>query len=433
MNIRINPTHWLGRLLQVIEQRLWVCSVNYNLFLATTPITTVSIQAITTAKAQLSGAVINRERMRERIISPTDIEPQEFYIPPIASQAEFGNKGTAFERLPEMLQQWCRSGRRAYSPTPDLQKFLEIASVGEMHWKDILFPFPSFAIKLPIPIMLREGPKGELIDTVLVSTKDNMLSIMAIGADTERSKVFAPSFTNEVDRLVKQRKWNKVRRAMNTIKTKDLYSPSVICFWMPLEWESPINDIAHEDIAVIPCGQIQAGEVAANMMTDKTAPLIKDKGTIPDDALLLVRIVVGLCLHLDMLRTRPDPNMTPTWTPSGSKVVEWVSVGDSTELCELHTSHELSPLEKEAHIVIRRVGLSEALKVLAIHGRSAHWRRPPRKGSDPTCPKSVYVRWTLVGAKNLDTGTMPVGTESKVSVQTLRQYLMTPSKLSRLL
>jgi len=36
----------------------------------------------------------------------------------------------------------------------------------------------------------------------------------------------------------------------------------VICFWMPLEWESPINDIAHEDIAVIPCGQMRVGEIA---------------------------------------------------------------------------------------------------------------------------------------------------------------------------
>jgi len=72
--------------------------------------------------------------------------------------------------------------------------------------------------------MLREGSMEEPIDTVLVSTKDNMLSILAIGADIERSKVFASSFIGEIDRLVRQRKWNKVRRAMNTIKTKDLYS-----------------------------------------------------------------------------------------------------------------------------------------------------------------------------------------------------------------
>ena len=408
-----NPTHWLGRLLDMIEQRLWVCSINYNLFLATSSTTKASPQSVITAKAQLSGAVANRERIRERIVSPIDIEPQEFHIPSIASQAEFGNKGPVFERLPEMLQQWCRAGRRAYSPAPDLQKFLEIASVGGMHWKDICFPFPSFAIKLSIPLIMAENGQETSIDTILVSNKDNVLQILAIGSDVERSKIIAPQFIREVDRLAKDRKWNKVRRAMMTMKIKDLYCPSAMGFWVPLEWEKPIGDLAHEDVEIARCEQRRSGEIVAGMLNGDVYVPAKSKETIPDNCLLMVRIVVGLCFHLETLRSQTDASAS-AWVPSGSPVVEWRSVGDAAELCEIYASHKLSPLEERAHTEIRRLGPREAHKALSIHGRSAHWRRPPGKGSDPTCPKSVYVRWTIVGAKNLDAGTMPVGTESIV-------------------
>ena len=230
MNIETNPVHRLGRFLQIMEQRLWLCAKSFTCFRATaSPAAFLETNAAEMAVKQMKGAVQNREKLRERIMSATDIDPSEFNIPAGASLGEFGGKGLIFSRYPTLLQDWCRAGRKAYSLSADLQKFLEIAALSRMRWKDVTFPFPSFAIRLAVPIMIKESGGEQAIDTVLVSKRGTTLSVLAIGDDVERTKLFSAPFMAAVDQFEKRARWNKVRRELNgKIGKKDLYVPAAM-------------------------------------------------------------------------------------------------------------------------------------------------------------------------------------------------------------
>ena len=73
----------------------------------------------------------------------------------------------AFDRVATALATWCRSSRRIYRLSAELQALLRATSLKDVRWSDVVLPFASFAVELPQPIV---GANGHIYDFVLVSS-----------------------------------------------------------------------------------------------------------------------------------------------------------------------------------------------------------------------------------------------------------------------
>lgn len=73
--------------------------------------------------------------------------------------------------LPIELHDWSISSRRVYAMSEDLQMLLQIASLKNVCWSDITWPFPSFALNLPFPI---RNALGVTFRTMLVSQPESL-------------------------------------------------------------------------------------------------------------------------------------------------------------------------------------------------------------------------------------------------------------------
>jgi hypothetical protein len=118
------------------------------------------------------------------------------------------------------------------------------------------------------------------------------------------------------------------------------------------------------------------------------------------------RIVFGLCQYVAAARTA---NATEVWRPvrKGSAKGH-ASITDEAEVCMVQSHHNFTVEEKAViHGII--CGGGNIAKQISAHFRIGHWRRPPGKGNDPSYPKTVWVRPTLVLRGDLEGPGLPGG------------------------
>lgn len=145
---------------------------------------------------------------------------------------------------------------------------------------------------------------------------------------------------------------------------------------------------------------------------DTTAHVIENSTSLDGDDRkdashfeIAARIVAGLCLYLTTLPTRTSHRSE--WRPADSlaKRPDPRAITTGAEVCLVSSVYELTAQERE---VIERVG-PRGYYELCCHFRRGTWRRKPGFGQDPTAPKVVHVRPTIVRKDRLPEGAVPGG------------------------
>jgi hypothetical protein len=351
------------------------------------------------------GAIKNWRRFRETVLDLSQPFPLgDFQMPQILFRDYFLTF-MGYNALPEFVSGWSRSSRRVYSLTLDMQRMLELTAIGHVTWDDLNPPFPYFIVSLPIPILNTQG--GALvpnkIDTLLVSLNKERrrIEIFPLGEELESFKLLTPELRRRTGVLVKGGNLAKLQHHFDQLR-KGNY-----CFIPPNAF------IEHSCGSQFPIFPDNFNNETINVKA------WNEKGTIvmKDEQLEwwrpIFRIVLGLCLHLD-LGHESDRAKSKTFVLREHFTHDEKAVTDGADICSVQLEHELSEDERSIHTLFREKGVTGAMKEIGSHFRGGYWRRPPGYGSDPTATKSVRVRWTIVNQRRLPSGALPAGTNTVV-------------------
>ncbi len=342
---------------------------------------------------------------RKFLLSRTPEFDADRFFGPHEVAERIGIAGPFYAFLPMELHNWSQTSRRVYAVTEELQKFLEITSLKGVRWNDITWPFPSFALTLPIPVL---DDKKREFRCVLVSQpqdfQDNQgkkgLIIRIFESTFDQVPWVTPKKRFAILKLLQERRWNKAHRRL------DEY----------LDEAERKRDAGFTNILFVWEHQLSGEEVLTSFRRPTTLHRDGGKPTeeipLPEVFESILRLVIGLCLYLQMAPNKqcarsswtphPKPEIPPTFDPT--------TIVDEAEVCEVKTVRNLSHLEEEIFRKVRVDGV-RSLKQLPVHYREAHWRRPPGKGDDPNHPKTVHVHWTIVNLERLPEEGLPKGSE----------------------
>lgn len=306
--------------------------------------------------------------------------------------------GANLVSLPIELASWTAQSRRIFRPSEELQALLNATSLDGVRWSDVPWPFGAFAVTLEVPL---KGETGIDYDCILVH------GLSALDGDgVEKSviqfRLFSSAFEGAaIDRFTREgvtkaltlKQWPKLDRRMKEAEDRlRRAKTSVFSLVEDKVGDAPVTDAVHELLFKIHGRTCGCG------------------GTHPewDQA---VRLVVGLCLYLSTLPSN-SPHRSPWQRPKKSANAHPKAIVNEAEVCTISSAHRLTAEEREAFISDgQHVGTRE----LSAHWRRGHWRRPPGKGNDPTAPKVVHVRPTLVRRDKLGPGTLTGGSETSMS------------------
>ncbi|MEI8328332.1 MAG: hypothetical protein WCG02_04340 [Candidatus Taylorbacteria bacterium] len=347
-----------------------------------------------------TGAVVNWRDLRKAILTSkkNGFNLERFTIPDEVISNEFNHGGT-YQYIPAMVHSWSHSSRRVYSLSETLQKTLEMTSVGRVTWDDIHPPFPCFAVSLPIPITWKFGNN---IDTIIVEFSGKALSMIAIGNEMDAVKFLGKKLTERLDDALRHSRTGKLEKLLKEVR------------------EDRFNYIPQNQM--ISTGIV--GPVRDTVLPQSADHLLvyeRDEQFAADDSFLelwmpVYRIVLGLCLHLELSDRK---TMTTTsasgWTPVDKPTIDRRAIIDGAQLCSVDHETKLTADEEGIFVLIRKKGAAAASRELSSHFRSAYWRRPPGMGEDPSAPKSVRVRWTIVNERRLPEDALPPGTQADVT------------------
>lgn len=337
-------------------------------------------------KYSIGGPFDNWKKFRPWMIQNSNNEMSDEEIKDFVTGAKASSILRVSRDIPLAIHSWNRYSRRAYVLTKELQFTLECMSLDDVMWRDILLPFPSFAISLDIPI------NGHY-DLILVT------QWKIEGVDHSRIYCLSQNISNLNDRTrpivekwsaaVNRRKWRNAKRQSATFERACTAQDLMMQTYM---------DFDPERIKDIPV-TASANTIGRTSFGKKWETSSKFSSSVMSRVL---QIVAGMCLYFKTLPV--DSKHISPWKHENvrAKASSTVrAITDPTLVCSVASSFEFSPEERQ--IVDSILSESESssnlpkiIRQLAPHFREGHWRRPPGKGHDPLHPKTVAVRPTFV-------------------------------------
>lgn len=289
---------------------------------------------------------------------------------------------TGNKRLPELinldqialdLQRWALSSKRVFSLSEDLQLLLEATSTGKMTWSEVKFPFPCFALALTEVIEY----KGRVFDFLVFRFSEGSgdglifpdMHVDLIPQTLGAYQALSKKECKEIKVLIEK---GQIDQAMElqVIRVKKIFP------YMP------------------------QGFAVSNFMDkpiDNSGGILKPS---PEELIMtrVMRIIAGLCLYLKTLpadsnHLRPEHSPVPSEAERGSSVVRGQHrLVVTTEIVLSDRDRELlrDPTNEAEE------SLGEKGVITRSHYRRGFWRRPRGKGDDPYCPKTEWVRPTIV-------------------------------------
>ena len=347
------------------------------------------------------GALTNYQNFRKKLLglrSMQDFNHAEFaiasnpkaHIPPPQTALQVCNA------LPGALAEWTVGSRRVFSLSEDLQALLAATHMGSLTWGDIRFPFTSFAISLPRPIV-HGGSKTDflLVSPMLVDVSEEgadqieIESIRGIYMFDGSIRPFEPSkYREELNRKLKSGRYQEVVRLINKRK---------------------LSERVHDGLK-----HIRITLPSPMPSSDKPVEEILSRWGQPD----VFRIVIGLCFYLQSLpAASPNRGEWKEWSRHRrvSSTPDTTAFMDEGQICEIGTSRKLSVEEREMFFSAKPGDRKRTLEMSA-HFRMGHWRRPPRTASNPEQEKTIWIHPTIVRRDRLVEGAIPRGSNVKVSV-----------------
>lgn len=353
-----------------------------------------------TSSEHCTGAIKNWRSFRNAVLDRNKrITVEEFGVPDKIFYNYFVEVIT-YQFFPHVFANWSRSSRRVYSLSQDMQIDLELTSVAGITWQDVNPPFPCFVINLPIPV---PGLFNNLIDTLVVEFKKGWLHVIALGDELDSFKPLPDELRKKIASAARNQNFAKLQGLCAQARTQQ-------------HFYIPANQY----------GEIRHGNLSEEIIPDRleVEDLTFDSIRPPDEKekkrslrfwIPIYRIIIGLCMHLEDLQQSNVETSPQGDQKQNSPVTTDPKAVTSTEnLLTVNYGGQLTAEERRIHGIIRRVGSIEALRELGSHFRSAHRRRPPGQGDNPTARKSVKVKWTIVNEARLPVDALPSGSVVEV-------------------
>jgi hypothetical protein len=291
---------------------------------------------------------------------------------------------------------WSHCSRRVFELDEGLQQLLCTTSIEDVCWGDVLFPFGSFLVTLPIPLVKTAPNYRDEYDALLFV---RLPIDWGIG---DSAIIFPLSNTLGRSRLTLLEK----QRMRQAVAKHDLSALLDIRKKALDDWRLPLVPFSFE--------KLEGNRKIRDSLANPTGGDENARHTDPrywPEMTAAIRIVVGLCLYLDHLP--PGESETIGWSglPHRRQLADNRAVSNAANICKMASRYRVTP-EEIAHFRNRAgMGLYE----LNAHWRKAHKRRPPGKGHDPSAEKTVKIPWVHVRKDRLKPGELPGG-----SIQVLK-------------
>jgi hypothetical protein len=315
--------------------------------------------------------------------------------------------------FPWMITGWMRHSRRTYRVSEDLQMLLEHTSLDDITWNDVPWPFDSFCIELAAPIK----DEGQcLYDAILVSEilgSFNEHRLPMLNSISGPDKVFCIGVLGrslcDVQHITDREK-RGAERSLRRRQIKPLISA--------LDKFVKQTGFGYRHFHVLVWVMSKFGRLAVSTsyhdilkMTDHG---VIDREPMPTQDFLshmdrVARITVGLCLYLTMISSHGSH--TSDWIRNESHHPDPKAISNEGQICTVSSIHTLTQRERR---LLKEHYEGPRGYELCAHFRCGHWRRPPGKGEDPTAPKTVWVKPTLVRRDRLDPGELPGGAKTNI-------------------
>jgi len=340
------------------------------------------------ARESLSGSLVNWRNIRKALLSRKPLDKKAFSITDYAL-GKFFDSSAVYTYVPEIMSLWSRTSRRIYCPTPDMQRSLELTSLGKVSWNDIHPPFPSFGLVLPLPISWQHGEAVRPdIDFIYVQFEANKVLIMTLGKDFDTRLYLPEKRSAAMSQALKAGDLTGLARMSAELSVRYYGTPAIHFMIMGKDSLEPIADELDEEIMTL---------------VTEDGKQSKKEEVMPDYWKLIVRIVAGLCLHLETSskeRVTAPRVKTSKWAGLAPLMRGAKMVTAESQVCSIDTVRPLSPVEREMHGLLRNAG-SKAVS-MSVHFRSAHWRKKAGTAKDPKAPKCVHVDWAIVNEHHLN-------------------------------
>ena len=308
---------------------------------------------------------------------PFDVH--RFYLKEMNKTAkDFGK----FNLYGPALFAWCRHSRRVFHLDKDLQTLLSMTDLGEITWKDVTWPFPSFAVTFEEPLQIGNDAYQTLLASQSpegVEPLDQRMNFWVIDAKTTEYKCLT-----EADRQ---------RITKSTHAGKQLSEADII---RVIDSKRKIHSFSAQTIAT-----------QSDRIMDTFQQSHQDGRPELGAA---ARIVVGLCLYLSTLP--PGSKHQSEWSAlAKSARLDPRAVTNTSQVCNISSAHTLS---REERTVFGDIQSGRQTTEMMAHFRRGYWRRPPGQGNNPEAPRIVHVRPTLVRSDRLPEGSLVGGAQSNV-------------------
>ncbi len=356
--------------------------------------------------ANLNGSVVHWSGLRKDLLSRKPFDMDQYETPPYVINRYFMDS-PVFQVLPFLLHKWTMTSRRVYDLSANLQRSIELTSLGKVSWQDINPPFPTFGLALPVPIPWEEAGHIDVIDFVLADFSASGVCLIALGPYMGGREFLPMEKRNRILKAIRRRDIGMIKAIIHGLRKEHFAQPATQYLTLPIDGNPIMTDIESGDFGTVVLGE---GKTGLNEIV---------KSGLPDYWRLIVRLAAGLCLHLELTpkdKHNSEIAMCP-WKPNKPRPLPTIDQGAITDealVCAVKLVQPLSAEEIEHHKRIRTVGIDNAFREMPVHFRRSYWRRLPGKGGDPAAPKCVEVKSAWVNRHRLPLEGLPAGSEVPV-------------------
>jgi hypothetical protein len=351
----------------------------------------------------LKGAIAHAHQFRRFLLEKphgrTALRLDDF-LPPYSDRASDGVE--SFFYLPVPISGWCWSSRRVYRLSAELQAVLLSTALSNLTWADVRLPFDYYMVELATPLMISTGSLCRVVLVSQIARPDGTTTVM-LDAYTDLSGYtpLGPIKKQSLQRLLQRGELTRLHQqlmpAWDSLKVLEQcvrYAYAVVPGQHILE--APTNLYPDENAATARSSYIRY----------KDEPNSETKQMAIQSAVDLTRLAIGLAVYLQMLpvgSTHLQSARRPQRQKSFGRAIT-----DGAELFEVTSSIQLT---HDEHVLTGIAGTREerAHLEMSCHFREGYWRRRRGHGHDPSAPKVVHVRPTIVRRDRLPPDGLPLG------------------------
>lgn len=309
--------------------------------------------------------------------------------------------------LPIGLIFWTVYSRRVFHVSNDVQLLLNTTSLERVRWGDVSRPFPAFFISLAIPLTDKRGIK---FDSMLVGfMKDGPSGtpytlFFLLSDQLESYKPLAYFTKQEIRADLRRRRQASAKKFAEEFALRGLTDVAESRYFEAFQvYIRDEDELITSSIGKMVDGyEVLFAEARVNDFPVPDLNIIRD---------MAARIGIGLCLYLDTVPPASSLRRSTWQQPRNRNKLDGRAITNGADVCTVLSVQSLT--REEGRILGKTLDTQTAREVCA-HFRRGHWRRPPGQGEDPTAPRVVHVRPTLVRRDRLQDGMLPGGNMTKL-------------------